>query len=231
MKALLRPNAPPPDPVKEICGKNSRLRDTDFGVCSDQNLLGLTDIGPALQQRRWQSRRHFGREGLFHQRASARNALRVVAQKNADGILFLRDLSLQVGDLRVCGIEDLLGLEYVEFRCHAVLDAEFRELNGIFLGLYGLVGDLELQIELQEREIVAGDVAHQRQDHGLPCILGGQELSAGRFRGTAQLAEKVQLERRIGRQSQKVVFGLKVAFFSAGEIAVSLRPGEINWNV
>ena len=125
-------------------------------------LLGLANIGPALDERRRQARRHFGRKRLLHQRASAWHGLRVIAKENADGIFFLRDLPLQVGDLSVRRIEDLLSLQNIKLGGHAVLDAKIGELHRVFLRLDRLAGDLELKVKLQEREIVARHVAHER---------------------------------------------------------------------
>ena len=47
-KTLLLPKAPPPEPVKEICGKNWAFGDSDFGVCCNQILFRLANVGPAL---------------------------------------------------------------------------------------------------------------------------------------------------------------------------------------
>ena len=48
-KVLLLPKEPPPDPVSEICGKERRLGDSDFGVRGDQILFRLANIRPALE--------------------------------------------------------------------------------------------------------------------------------------------------------------------------------------
>src|SRR5467141_1188870 len=142
--------------------KELGLGDSDFGVRGDQDLLGLANIRPALDQRRRHARRHFGRKRLLHERASARHSLRVVAKENTDSIFFLRDLPLQVRNLGVCGIENLLSLQNVKLGGHAVLDPKIGELHRVFLRLNRLARDLKLQIKLQEREIVAGHVAHER---------------------------------------------------------------------
>src|SRR5580765_4354241 len=101
--------------------KELRLGDPDFGVRGDQYLLGLANIGPALDQRGWHSRRHFGRKRLFHQRAAARHGLWVVAKENADGIFFLRNLPLQVRDLSVRRIKNLLSLQNIKLCGHAMI--------------------------------------------------------------------------------------------------------------
>jgi hypothetical protein len=80
-----------------------------------------------------------------------------------------------------------------------VLEAKLRQLHGIFLSLDRVAGDLELQVERQKREIVAGDVTHQREDLGLPGLFGGQKLGARRFSGASQLAKKIELKAHIAR--------------------------------
>ena len=71
-----------------------------------------------------QARRNFGRKRLLRQRTPARHACGIIAEKNADGIFLLADLSLQVRDLRVGGIQNLLGLQNVELGGHAVVEPQ-----------------------------------------------------------------------------------------------------------
>ncbi len=79
---------------------------------------------------------------------------------------------------------------------------------------------------MQQREIIARNVAHQRQYHRLPRILRRQQFRARSLRRAPQLAEKVQLKRGIARKCQKIEFGLKVMFFSAAEISVARHLRE-----
>jgi len=154
---------------------------------------------------------------LLHQRSAARHALRIVSQQDAYGIFLLCNLSFQVRDSRVRSIQHLLGLKHVEPGCNAMADSEFSQPDGILLGLDRIPGDLELEVEVEKREIVARHVAHECQDNRLLSILGREELSAGRFGSPPQAAEKIQLERRIRREHEKVGFGLK-------GILLSVRP-------
>ena len=85
----------------------------------------------------------------------------VISQQDADGILGLADLSLEIRDLRIGGIEHLPGLKHVQPGRHTVLEAHFGQLDRVLLSLDGLFGDLELQVEVAQQEIVAGDIAHQ----------------------------------------------------------------------
>ncbi len=104
--------------------------------------------------------------------------MRIVAEKNADGVFFLSDLALQIGDRSIGRIEDLLGLKNVELGRDAMVDAKIGELNRVFLSFDGFVGDLELKVKLEKREIVAGQVTDQGQYDSLPGVFSGQELSA-----------------------------------------------------
>src|SRR5208282_4292780 len=63
--------------------------DTNHGVRGDQVLLSLANVGPAFEQRGRHPRRHFRRQRLLRQRASARHALRVIAKENTDRIFLL----------------------------------------------------------------------------------------------------------------------------------------------
>src|SRR5258708_16691540 len=152
----------------------------------------------------------------------ARNRLRIIAQQNADGVFVRVDLPLQVRDLRIRGIEDWLRLQNVELGGNPVVQAKIGQLHRSFLRRHSVACDLQLQVKLQQREIITGNVADQRQNDRLPRILGCKQLRAGRFRRATQLAEEVQLEGGVGRQSQKIKFGLKIRFFSTAERAVSL---------
>src|SRR5260370_39676984 len=110
-------------------------------------------------------------------------------------MLFQSGLSFQFGKLRVGGVEYLFGLQDVELRGDTVVQAELRQLDGVFLGRDRIASDLELQVQGKQREIVTGDVGHQREDFGPLGILGSQKLGARRFGGASQLAKKGQLKR------------------------------------
>src|SRR5260370_1156484 len=94
-------------------------------------------------------------------------------------------------------LDVLFGLQDVELRGDTVVQAELRQLDGVFLGRDRIASDLELQVQGKKREIVTGHVAHQSEDFGPLGILGSQKLGARRFGGASQLAKKVQLKRRV----------------------------------
>ena len=81
---------------------------------------------------------------MLDQRASTRHAVWVIAQKNTERILFQSDLPLQVGNLRVRGVEHLLSLQHVELRGDPMVQSVLGQLDGIFLGLDRVACDLEL---------------------------------------------------------------------------------------
>src|SRR5258708_32429975 len=107
-----------------------------------------------------------------------------------------------------------------------MLNAKIGELHRVLLGRDRLARDLTLKIKLQESEIGARHVTHERQYDCLPRILCRKEFRARGLGGATQPAEKVQLECRVGGKEQKVRFSLEVMFFSAAEIGVSLDLGE-----
>ena len=144
----------------------------------------------------------------------------------AASVILLRDSPLQVRDLSVRRIENLLSLQNVKLCGHAMIDANLGELHRVFLRRDGLARDLELRVKLQEREIVTGHVAQERQYDRLPRILCCKELGASRLICATQPTEEVQLKRCVGRKEQKVRFSLEVMFFSATKVAVPLDLRE-----
>ena len=80
-----------------------------------------------------------------------------------------------------------------------MLDAKIGEFHGVFLRLDRVACDLELKVELQEREVVARHIAHERQNHRMTRVFRGEELRARRFCGAAQFPKKIQLERGVCR--------------------------------
>jgi hypothetical protein len=95
--------------------------DSDVGVRGNQDLFCLSNIGPALDDRRWNAGRNFRRKCLPDERNPACDVLWVMAEQDTDRILFLCNLALQVGDLGVRSIENLLGLENIQLCGDAVL--------------------------------------------------------------------------------------------------------------
>src|ERR1700722_3693903 len=153
-KALLRPKAPPPEPVREICGKNWALATPISAFAATRTCSAWRISG---RRSRSDEGRPGGTSGGSHcsTRRPARHSVRVIAKENADGIFLLRDLALQVGDRGIRRIKSLLCLQNVELGGHTVLEAEVGEFHRIFLSGDSFVGDLQLKVEFQQREIVA----------------------------------------------------------------------------
>src|SRR5882762_9301017 len=181
-----------------------RFGDTNFGIRGNEHLLGFANIGPSFEQRGGQSRRHVRRKRLLGERVSARHALRVIANENADCIFLLANLPLEIRDLRICGVEHLLSLKHVYFCGDAAVKSERSQFDGIFLCVHRVSRDLEFQIKLQKHEVVARHIADEREHDGTLRILSSQELGARRFSLSSQLAEQVELERHVCRERQEI---------------------------
>jgi hypothetical protein len=87
--------------------------------------------------------------------------MRVVTQKNAGGVFFLANQSLEIRDLGICAIEDLLGLKQIHCVRDAVLDAQCGQRDRIVLCRHCRLGNVKLKFQLQKREIVTRQVANE----------------------------------------------------------------------
>ena len=96
--------------------------------------------------------------------------MRVVTYQNADGVFLLGNGALKVGYLRICGVENLLGLKHIELCGNAPIKSELRQFDGIGLRVDRLSCDLELKVQLQESEVVTRQVADEGQNYYLPRI-------------------------------------------------------------
>jgi len=91
-----------------------RPRDTDDGVGGNQPLFRLHDVGAPFQQRRGHTRWYVWQLRLIDERSTARHGAGIVAEQNADRVLLLLGLALEIDD-GGGGVEDeLLGLPNVE---------------------------------------------------------------------------------------------------------------------
>ncbi len=114
-----------------------------------------------------------------------------MAEQNTDRVFLLTDLPLQVWHRRVGGIQHLLGLQHIQLGGNTMVKPQPRQLDGIFLGLHRVAGDLQFEIELQQGEVVAGHIADQGEDDGIPRILGSQQLGAGSLGRAPQASEEI----------------------------------------
>ena len=72
-------------------------------------------------------------------------------------------------------------------------------------GVGAVVRDRELPIELDEKEISRGDVAHQPQHHCTPHVLLGEEVGTRGLGGAAYPPPDVELPRGARREPEGVV--------------------------
>ena len=176
-------------------GKVRSLGHADVGVGGDEILLGLTDVGSALQQRCRQTVGHRGEEQGVDV-ASPRNQAGIVTEQDADEVLLLRDLTLELG-------HPGQGLAVLRFSLLIVArgDGAFLETHPLqprrfTQALRGALRDFELPVQRPQLDIAAGDRSDHRQDHRAFALLAGEKAGAGRLRCAPQLAPDVQLEAR-----------------------------------
>src|SRR6202789_1865105 len=93
--------------------KELSFGDANFGIRGNEHLLRFANIGPSLEQRGSQTWGHLRRKHLPFEGPSTRHALRVIAEEYADGIFLLANLSLEIRDLRISGVEHLLSLKHI----------------------------------------------------------------------------------------------------------------------
>src|SRR4029453_9207292 len=74
-------------------------------------------------------------------------------------------------------------------------------------GLDAVPRDLELRVQGQQLEVVLGDVAHERQQHPPPRVLGTDELRDRRLVEAPDTPPDVQLPARMESTDEEVVRG------------------------
>ena len=153
-KVLLLPKEPPPDPVSEICGKNAAFATPISAFAAIRFCSASRISGRRSMMRGRKAGRYFGGKRLRHQGKPARHTLRVIAKQDADRVFLLSDLPFQIRNGGIRRIQYLLCLEHIEFCGHTVAPAADGELDRIYLCLHRIARDLELQVELQQREVV-----------------------------------------------------------------------------
>ena len=90
---------------------------------------------------------------LFGQLQPARNVAGIVAQKNADGVFLLRDLPLEVGNLRRRGVYQLLRLAHIQHRVDSVLLERLRKLQRVLCVTQRALRDFQFEIQLAKLKI------------------------------------------------------------------------------
>jgi hypothetical protein len=120
----------------------------------------------------------------------------VAAQQHADEVLLLRDLPLERRDLAGRAVDQLLGLAHVEQGRHAASFAYLGQLQRLLPRRECSPRNIQFQIQRAQAEVRARDLADQGGQHRPASPLCGEQLSAGRFGGTAELAPEIELPRR-----------------------------------
>ena len=185
-------------------GKELGFRDADPRVRAHEHFLGLTQVGPPLEQRRWQSRWHGGHHDLFVHRLSTRDRSGRLAEQNAE-LVFPGDdaaLELRNGGLRLA--EGALSAGGLEPRCHAEIEAIQEQVVGALVGIRAVPGDLQLHIEGEQLEVGLGQVADERQPDGAPRVLRGQQRGACGLVRATDAAPDVELPRHGHRRGVEV---------------------------
>ena len=174
----------------------SRAGDTDLGVGGDQVLLRRADVGAALQQRGGQAGRNVGRNFLRGEALSARHCARRLAQQQDES------------DFR--SVRSAAGArEWSAPRCPPVARpgadpsrvatpprlARLRQVERLLARFQRSVGNLQLIVQLAQRQVSGGHIADQRGDHGLAVFLRAQKIRTRGFGGAAQLAPEIHFER------------------------------------
>src|SRR6202171_3450797 len=165
-------------------GKVCSLGHANVGVGGDEILLGLTDVGSALEQRCRQTVWHRGEEQGVDV-SSPRNQGGMVTEQYADEVLLLRDLTLELG-------HPGHGLAVLRFSLLIVArgDGAFLETHPLqprrfTQTLRGALRDFELPVQRPQLDIAAGDRSYHREDHRSLALLAGEQAGAGRLRRAA----------------------------------------------
>ena len=104
-----------------------RLRRADVRVRRDQVLLGLQDVGAALEQRRGQVGRESPGATSSSMRLAARDRPGIAAEQDRDQVLLRGDLLLERGDRRERLLVLRLDLLELDLRHHAALEAQLED--------------------------------------------------------------------------------------------------------
>ncbi len=137
--------------LADVRGKlNLRQKTITLGVEAEiargQQQFGLTDVGPAPQQLRRQSRGHCW-EGDGVEVAAARDRTGQRAGQQTDSILLLADRLFQFGNQLCGGL--VFGLRLGQLQLRGVAEARpvAGDAQGLLAGFGGLAGHLQLVVQ------------------------------------------------------------------------------------
>jgi hypothetical protein len=84
----------------------------------------------------------------------------IVAQENADRIFLNGYLPAQLGQIRLCRVQQFLGLSRVRKRTSAVVLKRLCQLQRVLPGLDRAPGDLQLRVKAAQRKIRFSNIAN-----------------------------------------------------------------------
>ena len=188
----------PAAPVSEIVGKYSALaRRRSARWRRSACLLGLQQVGPALEQRPTARPRAPCGSASSYDRLAARDRSRVAADQHRQRVLGLRDLRFDQRNLRGRRL---------------VLRLHLRRPASATPGRTGTAACTGAPIRRRRPacacatascssrprsvQVVARDRRHQRQDHAAARLVGGQQVRARGFAQAADAAPQVDLPAR-----------------------------------
>ena len=167
--------------------------DADIGVRRHELLLGLAQVGPALQKLGGESGRDVRREDLVVEARPARDGAGVPPQQEAEQVLLRLDLPFEVGDGGAGGGERRRGAGGLERGGGAGFEAPAEQGVGFLERGRRPPGDLELQVELAQAEVGGRDVRDEGEQDPAAGLLGGQVAGERRLVQAADAAPQVDL--------------------------------------
>ena len=142
------------------------------------------------------------RIGVRSQRATARNGAGVAAEQHAERVLELAGLTLEVGDVVGGGGQLALAPSQIELRADALPGAGAQDAHALAPRVDRSPADRELLVDLEQRDVARRHVAHERQQHRAPRLLGGQDVRARGFRRAREPTPQIHLERQVERGAE-----------------------------
>ena len=145
--------------------------------------FGRGDVGAALEEFGGERAGDYGRLSIEWRRRNSEFGGRL-ADQNGDGVFELGAGYGYVGVLHTRGVELCLGLGHVGLGSYAALEAIECELEGVGVGLDGVVEELLLGVGAAEFEIVDGEFG-VKAEAGRSVVGGG---GLGFFAGSGYAA-------------------------------------------
>ncbi len=136
-----------------------------------------------------------------------RDGTRVAAEQDRQRTLGLRDLRLDLRDLRRRSLVLRLRLGDGHLRSLPVLELELVEAHRFAVGAERALRDRKLLVQAAQRDVVGGNRAHQRQDHAAPGLVGGEHVRLRRLGKAPDASPEVDFP---ARAEQRLVGGLRI---------------------